>query len=291
MTNTNNTLNPEEVSHSFSRAAASYDSVAQVQKVVGERLLQRLDYIKLKPKRILDLGCGTGYFIPLLRQKFPEAEIIALDNAAHMVSTAQQQLGDQDKLQFLTANCLNLPLENHSIDFIFSNMMLHWLNNNRSSFDELARVLSPEGLLLLTMAGPDTLGELREAWRRVDPYPHVHDFTDMHDVGDALMASRFSDPVVDMEKIKLTYTDIFQLMRDLKLLGARNIHPQRRRGLTGKQLIKQLEAEYEPYREQGKLPLTYEIIYGLAWGSGVTNSEQGTEVSIPIANLRRMIGR
>jgi malonyl-CoA O-methyltransferase len=170
---------------------------------------------------------------------------------------------------------------------LFSNLTLQWCGDLQQTFAEFRRVLKPGGLLLFTTLGPDTLKELRESWRQVDGAVHVNEFIDMHDIGDALVQTKFGDPVMDMEYLTLTYTDSLDLMRDLKVLGAHNVNPGRSSGLTGKGRIKAVQAAYEQFRNDGVLPATYEVIYGHAWRpeQDVQMTKGGT-VHIPIDQLK-----
>ncbi|MGD8617251.1 MAG: malonyl-[acyl-carrier protein] O-methyltransferase BioC, partial [Gammaproteobacteria bacterium] len=144
----------------------------------------------------------------------------------------------------------------------------------------LRRVLRPGGLLLFTTLGPDTLRELRDSWAAVDGYSHVNLFLDMHDVGDRLVRARFADPVMDVERLTLTYPDVWKLMRDLKQVGAHNVTTGRPRGLMGKSHMRRLGAAYERYRTDGVLPASYEVVHGHAWAAS-------DEVSVPLERLRR----
>jgi len=128
-------------------------------------------------------------------------------------------------------------------------------------------VLRPGGLLLFTSFGPDTLRELRDSWQQVDGYSHVNAFLDMHHVGDALVRTRFADPVMDVERLTVTYPDVWRLMRELKQIGAHNVTAGRPRALTGKTRMQRLVGAYEQYRSHGVLPASYEIVNGHAWSS------------------------
>ena len=158
-----------------------------------------------------------------------------------------------------------LPLQSGSVDMLWSSLALQWCNDLDATFSGMRRVLAPNGLLMFSTFGPDTLRELRHAFSQADGYSHVSRFQDMHDIGDALMRAGFADPVMDVEHFTLTYDTASGLMRDLKALGAHNATQGRRQGLAGKSAWKRMEAEYEKLRQDGKLPATYEVIYGHAW--------------------------
>lgn len=249
------------VRRSFSRAAEGYDRVAVVQREMATRLQERLDYVRLCPARVLDAGAGTGQDALALARRYPGAEIVALDWASSML----RQIAAAPPIHRLCGDLACLPLAPVTVDLIYSNAALQWCNHPERFFAEALRVLRPGGLLMFTTFGPDTLRELRAAWAQVDDGPHVSAFIDMHHLGDALVTAGFADPVMDVEQLTLTYEQARDLMRDLKQLGAHNRVVGRRRGLTGKgQLAAMLQA-YETFRWQGRLPATYEVIYGHAW--------------------------
>lgn len=253
----------------FDRAAARYDQSAVLQKEVGNRLAERLDILTLKPKRILDLGTGTGEGLSGLLKKYPDAEIFALDIAEGMLQQARKKRSWwqrlRGKVKFIAAEAEQLPFIANSFDIVFSNLALQWCDDPSLVFKELQRVLAPGGAVLFTTFGPDSLKELRAAWLEVDTEVHIHRFTDMHDIGDAMLHASLAEPVMDMEVITMTYDDAWQIMRDLKNIGAHNVAVDRPRYLTGKQRFKKLVEHYETYRREGKLPVTYEIVYGHAW--------------------------
>ena len=139
------------------------------------------------------------------------------------------------------------------------------MNDLSGAFAEMHRVLEPGGLLMFTTFGPDTLKELRDATAGADGYTHVNRFTDMHDIGDILVARRFADPVIDMEILTLTYDGIRELMRDLKAIGAHNVTRGRRSALGGRSALARIAERYEAHRRDGKLPATFEVVYGHAW--------------------------
>lgn len=253
----------------FEKAAARYDEAAVLQREIGTRLLERLELMKIAPSRVLEVGSGTGFCSAQLHARYPTAEFIALDIAHGMLQHTRRRFGWWQRLRrrpgFVCADAEALPLKDASVDLLFSNVTLQWCLDAEHTFAEFRRVLKPGGLVLFSTFGPDTLKELRAAWRAVDDAMHVNLFSDMHDLGDGLLRSGFADPVMDREDIVLTYADARSLMSDLKTIGAHNVNQGRRNGLTGKHKLNAMLAAYERFRRDGRLPATYEVLYGHAW--------------------------
>ena len=288
-----------DVQRSFAAAAQTYDDNAFLQREIADRLFERLDYIKLQPGRALDLGSGTGYATRKLRQRYANAEIISLDLAPEMLQLSRGKLpaepiltrflGRSRTQKWLCANAEALPLAAESIDLVLSSLMLQWCDPEAVAA-EVARVLRPNGLFMFTTFGPDTLKELRAAFRQLDAAPHVNDFVDMHDIGDILVQAGFSDPVMDQETITLTYADLKSMLRELKGIGAHNVLPGRARGLMGKQRWQRLQNAYETYRHEGRLPATYEVVYGHAWKPEFSKRKTiDGEQAIGLAEFKRMV--
>jgi malonyl-CoA O-methyltransferase len=264
----------------FEAAAESYDQAAVLQREIGGRLLERLDLMKIQPTRILDLGAGTGQCLPGLFTRFRNAEVVALDIAWSMLRHARKRGRWLRRPRCVCGDAERLPFADSHFDLVFSNLTLQWCTDLEAAFRELQRVLRPGGLLLFTTLGPDTLRELRDSWRSVDAYSHVNGFLDMHDVGDGLLKTRFSDPVMDVERLTLTYPDLWKLMRELKHIGAHNVTAGRARGLTGKAHMQRLVEAYERYRRDGVLPASYEVVHGHAWATS-------DEISVPLDRITR----
>ncbi len=287
-------LDKHLVRESFDRAAAGYDEAAILQREIGQRLLERLDLIKLQPQTIVDIGAGTGELGAALAKRYKGCEVILLDLAPRMLKLARARQGMmarwRGKQRFVCGDAEQLPLADNSADMVFSNFAIQWCSNLDSAFREFQRVLKPGGLLLFTTFGPDTLTELRQAWRAVDDAVHVNSFIDMHDIGDALMRAKLAEPVMDAERLTLTYADGMGVMRDLKAMGAHNVSAGRHHGLTGKRKLKQMLAAYEQFRDgDGLLPATYEVVYGHAWGSDVRLEQLPADgaVHVPLSQLSR----
>lgn len=278
------------VKAAFNAAAADYDQYAVLQKEVGARLMERFDLVKITPQTVVDIGSGTGRISRAMGQRYPQARVISVDLAFDMLRQARTQIGWWQKwlkpTYWVCADAEHLPLNDSCADIIVSNLTLQWCTDPQSTFREFRRVLRPDGLLMFSSLGPDTLKELRDCWRAVDDYNHVNAFIDMHDLGDALIRAGFSTPVMDQEIITLLFPDIMQLMRELKAIGAHNVTAGRRRGLLGKHQFEKLAEAYEKFRSDGKLPCSYEVVYGHAWAPSANAIHEG-ETRVPLTKLRR----
>ncbi|MFN3398431.1 MAG: malonyl-ACP O-methyltransferase BioC [Sulfurimicrobium sp.] len=285
-------IDKQRVRRSFERAATTYDHVAVLQRTVAQRMAERLQFVKFTPLLLLDAGCGTGYARGLLRERYPEARLIELDIALGMLRVARRTQPWWRKLlpgtggAYVCGDLDALPLRSACVDMVWSNLALQWCNDLDATFAGVRRILAPNGLFMFSTLGPDTLRELRQAFGAVDGYTHVSRFLDMHDIGDALAHAGFAEPVMDMEHFTLTYDDVAGLMRDLKALGAHNATQGRRHGLAGKTAWRRMEAAYEQLRREGKLPATYEVVYGHAWAPA-TLPDGRQVVQMPLSRKRK----
>jgi len=258
-------LDSDHVRAAFARAATHYDDTAVLARRVADELLSRLDVVILTPRRIIDLGCGTGYCARELEVRYRRAEVIGIDQAMPMVRTAAKARRWRSRKHYLAASAEHVPLADQSVELVVSNLMLAW-TDRATVFREIHRILTPEGLLTFSTFGPDTLKEIRQAWETVDSTPHVHPFLDMHDIGDALLESGFAGPVMDVEYITLTYPGLDALLRDLKGCGWQNVLRGRRATLTGRSRFAAFARACDAYRAaDGRIPLTFELVYGHAW--------------------------
>jgi len=269
------TLDTQRVRRSFDRAAKTYDASAVLHAEVRANLLSRLDLMAMVPRVVVDAGAGTGHASRALIRRYPKALVIALDSSARMLRAAGRRQSWLRRFARVCADAERLPLADASVDLILSNLMLQWCNPD-PVFAEFRRVLAPHGLLSFTTLGPDTLRELRNAWGVVDSHTHVHQFTDMHDVGDALVRGGFASPVLDVERYTLTYPDVRRVAADLKATGAHNATMGRARCLTGRRQFMAMQAAYETFRQDGRLPATYEVVFAHAWTAG-TDARRGTQ--------------
>ncbi len=283
-------LDIRRVRESFDRASGRYEASAVLQARVNDELIERLSLIRLDPKVVLDLGAGTGRGAASLKRRYRRALVIATDIAPGMLREAKRHQRFLRRFERVCADAMRLPLRNECVDLIVSSLMLQWCDDLDAAFAEAHRVLRPGGFFAFSTFGPDTLRELRAAWAAADGYNHVNRFLDMHDLGDALVRAGFVEPVLDVERVQLTYTDVFALMRDLKTIGAHNVTEGRARGLTGRRRIERVREAYEAFRgADGRLPATYEIVYGAAWAAEHRPAARvvGGEVRISPEQIRR----
>lgn len=261
-----------QVRNAFNRAAGTYDQAAVLQREVCSRMLSRLDYILHRPTAVLDAGSGTGFGARRLARRYPEATVVALDMAHGMLLRSRtgetwwkRLLRRPERILPVCGDVDALPVGSGWAGMVWSNLVLQWCGDLSRSFAEVYRVLAPGGLFMFSTFGPDTLKELRAAFGAADDYTHVNRFIDMHDIGDLLVQAGFATPVTDMEIFTLTYAEAVAAMRDLKALGAHNVTAGRRRGLTGKAGWSRALARLEATRRDGRLPVTFEVVYGHAW--------------------------
>jgi malonyl-CoA O-methyltransferase len=285
-------VDPAAVRRAFSRAALTYAAAAVLQREIGGRLAQRLEYVKLAPAMILDAGCGTGEAVGDLALRYPGAQIVAFDIALPMVETARRRVQTQRSLlqrllkplaagrsgvpaRFVCADLNALPFHGVSADLVWSNLALQWVNDLPRVFAEVRRVLKVGGLFSFTTFGPDTLREVRKAFAGVDDATHINRFVDMHDIGDMLIHAGFADPVMDMECVTLTFDSPHALLADLRAIGATNRTRGRPRGLMGRARFARATRALEAMRTAGRVPATFEIVYGHAWKGEPRETPEG----------------
>lgn len=245
---------------------------------------ERLDYVRLTPARIVDLGCSRGASLAGLAARFPAAEVLALDNSQAMLVAGREPRPGWQRLlglgrrggQRICGDVERLPLAGGSAGLLWSNLVLHWLDNPLPALAEAHRVLEVGGLLMFSTLGPDTLHELRSAFS--DGYAHTQRFTDMHDLGDMLVECGFSDPVMDMEVITLTYDSVDALFAELRAAGSACAMKARRHGLTPPGRLAAMRQAYERLRSDGRLPATFEVIYGHAWKAPPRQTADGRAI-------------
>jgi malonyl-CoA O-methyltransferase len=249
----------------FAAAASSYDTAAVLAREVGVRMGARLDLVKIAPQRIADIGCATGDGIREVQQRSGKALPLAVDYALPMLHSVRSRTPRLQRLarrgpRLVNADVRALPLAANSLGLVWSNLMLHWLDDPLPALRELHRVLEVGGLLSFATLGPDTLKELREAELKVGAGDTVKRFLDMHDLGDMLVAAGFGDPVMDMEMIALTYPSPRAFLADQRHLGVRDALLGQRGWRDWRRVLQAWARDAD-----GRLPASFEIVHGHAW--------------------------
>lgn len=269
----------------FERAAPGYAKASRLEAEIGRRMLERLDYVKLSPRRVLDAGSGPQRDARLLATRYPGARVLAVDAAHGMLRAGQSRFAflKRNSPRAVCADLLRLPLAASSHELVWSNMALHWVADPGAALREFHRVLAADGLLMLSTLGPDTLAELRAAAgaRR------VHPFADMHDLGDMLLAAGFAEPVMDMERLTMVYADGAALLADLRASGQTSARVDRARGLAGRGFLSSLHGGLAAQLHGGKLPVSFEIVYGHAWKAPPRRRQNQTEDGRTIVQFER----
>lgn len=274
-----------QVRRRFARAAAGYGEADFFAREIDRRMQERLDYVRIAPAAMLDLGCSRGASLGGLRERYPEARAFGVDIAPEMLRAARPpksawprwlKLGRDAAPAYAAADAIQLPLRAGSMGLVWSNLLLHWLDDPVPALREAHRVLEVGGLLMFSTLGPDTFKELRAAF--ADGYAHTQRAIDMHDLGDMLVETGFADPVMDMETVRLTYDSLDAMLAELRATGSSCAMKARRRGLTGKGAWAAARASYESQRSEGKLPATFEVVYGHAWKAAPKHTEDGRAI-------------
>ncbi len=267
-------INPQHVQRAFRRAASSYDAHAVLQREVADRLLSHIEFTRLRPARILDIGCGTGYFTGLLRHRFARAHVAALDIAHAMLDIARRRqprrMPWRGKAGFAVADAVALPFPDACFDLVGSNLTMQWVPTPQRMLAEMRRVLAPGGLILFSTFGRRTLSELRQSLASIahERAGLVLPFPDVTSLGDALMQQPLELPVTDTDLFTLTYPDTMALVSELKALGASSSGIENRPpGLYGRDLLRRLETAYGASHRMtdGRIRATFEVLYAQAW--------------------------
>jgi malonyl-CoA O-methyltransferase len=261
-------LNVEHIRRRFEAAAASFDDADFVHAATRQGLLSRLLPLLVDARTVVDLGAATGAANRSLEKRFKSAHLISFDLAHNMLVQARSKKPWLSKSSFAEADARALPLPNGCVDVIFSNMLLPWFDDPGPVFAEVARVLRKGGVFAFATLGPDSLQEIRRAWQHVDNGVHVNRFPDMHDLGDGLVNAGLRDPVLDVDRLSVSYENSTQLFADLTAVGARNSLGQRSKGLTSRE---RFVAMKKFLCDTDGIALDLELVYGHCWGSGPRN--------------------
>jgi len=277
-------LNAKHIRRRFERAAISFDSADFVHAATRHGLLARLEPVLVEARTVVDLGSATGAANRSLEKRFKGAHLISIDLAHGMLEMARSKKSWLSKSSFALADASALPLPNESVDVIFSNLLLPWFDDPSPVFAEVARVLRKGGVFAFATLGPDSLQEIRRAWGQVDDSVHVNRFPDMHDLGDGLVNAGLRDPVLDVDRLSVSYTSCARLFADLTAVGARNSLEQRSSGLTGRERFRAMS---EILNKTGNISLDLELVYGHCWGSGPRNDPGNYKIDANRIPIRR----
>ncbi len=264
----------------FERSANSYAHASKLEAEVGARMLERLDYVKLAPRRVLDAGSGPMRDARALAKRYRKADVLAVDFSREMLHAGRPRLRffQRRPPKPVCTDMARLPLAGATVGLVWSNMALHWAADPIAALREFHRVLAIEGLLMFSTLGPDTLAELRQAAGAA----RVHSFADMHDIGDMLVEAGFAEPVMDVERITIVYADGDALLSDLRASGqtcalaARDGAPPR--GLEGRRFRAALDAKLAEQQRDSKLSVSYEVVYGHAWKAAPRRAADGRTI-------------
>ena len=280
-------IQKDRVRLAFSRAAPTYEASAELQRLVSDEMLQRLEFIRMQPERVLDAGCGTGMGLRGLEKKYRKAQVVGVDFAEGMLREARRGGRFWHRPLLAGGDIECLPVRSDAVDLFFSSLTLQWCPDPGPAFAEAARVLRSGGLFFFTTLGPDTLQELRSSWASVDDLPHVNAFADMHDIGDALVNNGFADVVMDVERFVLNYESVRAVAESLRHIGAVNHNAGRQGGLTGRNRWEAMVDAYAAFRnDNGSYPATYEVIFGHAIRPEVVSADSHGVARIPISGLK-----
>ncbi|MCP5092335.1 MAG: methyltransferase domain-containing protein [Gammaproteobacteria bacterium] len=287
-------LNSRDLRQRFERAARSFDTADFVHAVTREGLMTRLDPVAIEANVILDLGSATGSADNTLRSRFRPEHIIALDISRNMLRQSIHKRSWLRRFSFcrsshVQADASCLPLADQSIDLVFCNLLLPFIDNPGMVFNEVARVLTKGGVFAFATLGPDSLAEISRAWNTVDDYSHVNVFPDMHDIGDALVQSGLRDPVLDVDRLTIQYDDPAKLFADLANVGGRNALQHRNRSMVGKKRFEKMLAALMGSQDNGGsgLELGLELVYGHCWGGGAKSAPLDYRIDVSGIGLRR----
>lgn len=271
----------------FDRAAAHFDDADFVHRHAAAGLLERLAPMQVAPARILDIGAATGNASRELARRYRKSRILSIDLSLAMLSRARSRRSRLARIREIQAEAMRLPLADGCVDLVFANLYLPWSGDPPRFFGEVRRVLRKEGLFAFATLGPDSLRELREAWEAAGGGAHVNPFADMHDVGDAILRAGLADPVLDVDRLSVTWPDSRALFRDLTAAGARNSLARRRETLTGKQRFAVMREHLEA--RLAAAPISFEIVFGHAWGTGP--APPAGEYRLDVADIGRRLRR
>mgnify|MGYP001821132614 FL=1 len=280
-------LRMRDIQRRFDRAATNFSSADFVHTVTRDGLLARLEPLLLQPTAILDLGSATGATGRLLRKRFKRAHVVSLDLSRAMLEVARQNKPWFSRSSFVQGNAHQLPFADSAFDLVLANQMLPWAPEPQPVFEEVSRVLKKGGVFAFATLGSDSMQQIERAWASIDDGAHVNRFPDMHDIGDGLVRAGLADPVLDVDRLSVSYDSADKLFADLTLAGARNALAGRSRGLLGRNRFAALKKALAAAGSDDKIILDLELVYGHCWGTGPRNEPGNFAIDANQIPLRR----
>lgn len=287
VTDDNSMLCGTDVRRRFDHAADHFDDVDFIHRVTRDGLFARIQPMSVEAGVVVDLGSATGSAGRPLEKRFRGARVVAVDLSRKMLGKLRRKRAWLSKIAAVQSDARALPFADASVDVVFSNMLLPWIDDPAAAFSEIARVLRQDGLFAFATLGPDSLLELRDAWKAVDTGVHVKQFADMHDIGDALVRAGLRDPVLDVDHLSVNYSNSAALFRDITATGARNSLRQRARGLLGRQRLATMTDALFNAEGNGGTTLSFELVYGHCWGGAARNAADAIPIDAANIPVRR----
>src|SRR3990167_9293283 len=243
----------DDIARHFGRARESYQQAARLQRLVAAKALGLL---QPTAGLLLDLGSGPGWFHPKLKQHC--ADLIALDLSHDML---QKSMAAQQAAMGIQADAQSLPLKSHSIDRVFSSLMLQWCEQPGLVLQEISRVLKPGGSAVISPLLDGTLQEFKQAWSVVDHHQHINQFLPLDFYQQLGCYCPDLGLTLQTETVQLEYPDVLALARELKDLGANTVTQGRNKALTGKQSWQKVQQAYPSRCIDGHISTSYQVLY------------------------------
>lgn len=259
-------MSKQKIINSFNQAAVQYDSAAYLQQKIANKLIQELP--ELHPKRIIDLGCGSGYCTKQLLYNYADAEYLLIDIAPNMLSAAKKTLNKHNNINYLCADIDSLPLQNNIAEIVICSSVLQWCPNIEQSLKKIKRICA-NGVFAFAVFTSNTLIELKDAWQKTDNYNHVNDFVTANKLNNILQ-DNYTNVNTSTETIAVTYDNIYQLLKSLKNMGSCNINSNQKMQLSGKKMLEKLAKNYPLKNDNNSVRANFEVTYGYATGSSLS---------------------
>ena len=269
----------------FNHCAQSFSDFDFVHSHCRKDLIDRLIPIKINPKIAVDLGSALGLGAKFLDTNYPACQITNLDISRAMLLGSINNNKTSCHINQVQASAEALPFKNNSIDLIFSNLLMPWINNLSFFLHEINRVLSKNGLFIFSTLGPDSFADIKTTWLNLDNFEHVNKFIDMHIIGDQLLNSGLSNPVLDSDRLIIKYEDINAFFKDITATGSRNCLRHRNHGLTGKNKFNSFKEHLEKLKKNNYFSVELELIFGHAWSGNFQSTPN--EYTVNVSNISK----